>query len=50
MELKRDLGKAKFLVTKQFFYPFDLMMDDELLNGNALYLGKQVGQIRVIVT
>ena len=49
MKLFRDLCKIKIVIYQQFFYPFDFMDDDELLNGNTPHLRKEIGKIGIVV-
>ena len=49
MELIGNFGERKPVIDHQFFHPFDLMFDNEVLDGRTLDFGKQIGKIRVIM-
>jgi hypothetical protein len=44
-----DLCKIQFIVQQEFFDPFNFVIDDELLNGNALDFRKNIGQVGIVV-
>ena len=37
MQLVGDFGEGELIVYQQFFYPLDLVRDNELLDRNALH-------------
>lgn len=43
------LCQVEFVVEQQFFYPFDFMDDDKLLDGDAFDFRKNIWKVSVIV-
>ena len=49
VQFERDFGQRKFVVDKKFLNPFNFVGNKEFLDGCALYFGKEIGEIGVIV-
>ena len=47
--LQRDLVEVQFIVFQQFFYPFDLLVDYILFNGDLFCFGEKAAQLRIIL-
>jgi hypothetical protein len=45
----RYFGERKLVIDQQLLCPFDLMFDNELLDRRAFDLGKDIGEIGIVV-
>jgi len=48
-QVKCDFRKGSFVVDQELFHPFDLLVDDELFDGDSFHFRKKIGQIRIVV-
>ena len=49
IHLPGNLCNVQLIINDQFFYPFNFMGNDELLDRDSLDLGEQICQVRIIV-
>ena len=49
MKFIGDFSQRKFIVNKQLLCPFNLMGNDEVLNGSAFHFRKKCGEVIILV-
>lgn len=49
MKFPGNFGKVEFIVNQEFFYSFYLMSQVKLFNGSSFNLGKEIGEICIIM-